>query len=94
MKRIAVDADELLLEEARKVLDARTDAELVDKALEEVARVARLKRGIKALKETGDVFWMNYLEEIRPNSYAAHELRRASYEGREPKVDAIGDRSR
>lgn len=32
-------------------------------------RVADLDRAIRALKETPDVFWPNYLEELRPNSW-------------------------
>lgn len=83
MKHIPVD--ETLLEEARLVTGAMSDSEVVNTSLSEVVRVARLKRGIQALRDTRDLFWPNYLEETRPNSYAAYEARRAVYEGREPK---------
>ena len=42
---------------------------------EEAVRVVALKRAIQTLRETPDVFWPNYLEEIRPNSHAADEAR-------------------
>jgi Arc/MetJ family transcription regulator len=83
MKRTTVDVDETLIEEALKVIDARTYSAVVEKALAEVIRIANLKRGIKAMKDTSEVFTPNYLEEIRPNSWAAYEKRKASYEGRE-----------
>lgn len=91
MKRTSVDVDETLIEEALKVIDAPNYAAAVEKALEEVVRIARLKRGIRAMQDTSDIFWPNYLEELRPNSWAAYEKRRASYEGREV---VHGDRSR
>ena len=80
-----VNVDEQLLEEARRVMDGATDSDVVNKSLSEVIRVAALKRGIQTLRDTSDVFQPNYLEELRPNSYAAYEARRALYEGREPK---------
>jgi hypothetical protein len=49
-----------------------------DKPLSEVVRIARLTRGIQAMKNMSDVFWPNYLEEIRPNSWAAIEKRNAT----------------
>ena len=83
MNRIDVDVDPYLLEEAQKIADESSPAAIVDRALFELVRIARLKRGIQAMKDTDDVFWPNYLEEIRPNSWAAYEKRKASYEGRE-----------
>jgi hypothetical protein len=56
-----------------------------DAVPEEAARVIALKRAIQTLRETGDVFWPNYLEEIRPNSHAAHEARHTAHENRERK---------
>lgn len=94
MKRTAVDADESLLEEARKVTDETSPGAIVDKALEELVRVAKLKRGIQAIQSTKDIYSEKYLAEIRPNSWAGVELRRALYEGREPEFDPIGDRTR
>jgi hypothetical protein len=81
--RQEVDADPYLLEEATKVAGEDSPSAVVDKALSELVRIARLKRGIQAMKDTSDMFWPNYLEEIRPNSWAAYEKRKASYEGRE-----------
>ena len=93
MKRTTVEVDDILLEEARKVTQAESPSAIVAKALEELVRVAELKRGIHAMRETDDIFWPNYLEEIRPNSWAAYEKRRAAYEGREPREDRVGRRS-
>lgn len=86
-----VAVNEILLEEAIKVAGEDSASVVVDMALSELVRIARLKRGIQAMKDTSDVFWPNYLEEIRPNSYAAYEKRKALYEGRE--VEPRGDRS-
>ena len=86
--------DEALLNEARQVTGGDTDADVVAKALEEVLRVARLKRGVQAMRDTSDVFWPHYLMEIRPNAYDAYEKRRAAYEGREPEEVAVGHRPR
>jgi hypothetical protein len=80
---ITVTVNDTLLEEAIKVAGEDSPSAVVDLALAELVRVARLKRGIQAMKDTSDVFWPNYLEEIRPNSWAAYEKRKASYEGRE-----------
>ncbi len=93
IKRTTVEVDEFWLEEALKVGDGESPSEVVDKALQELVRIAELKRGIKALEVTEDVFWLHYLEEIRPNSWAAYELRRAAYEGRDPREVADGRRS-
>ena len=93
MNSLNVEVDEFLLDEAQKVLREQTPAEVVAEALREVVRVARLKRGIQAMRETEDLYWLGYLEEIRPNSYAAYELRRAAYEGREPSEVRLGRRS-
>jgi hypothetical protein len=89
-RRQEVDADPYLLEEATKVAKENSPSAVVDKALSELVRIARLKRGIQAMKDTSDMFWPNYLEELRPSSWAAYEKRKASYEGREV---ASGDRS-
>lgn len=78
-----VSVDLTLLEEARAVAGESSAALVVDKALSELVRIAQLKRGIQAMKDTSDLFWPNYLEELRPNSWAAYEKRKASYEGRE-----------
>jgi hypothetical protein len=83
MKQVVVD--ERLLEQASYLVDEQGDDAVVNKALSELVRVAKLKRGIQTLRDTRDVFVPNYLEELRPNSDAAYEARRAVYEGREPK---------
>lgn len=80
-KEVAVS--EYLLEEASKVAGEASPSAIVDKALSELVRIAQLKRGIQAMKDTSDMFWPHYLEEIRPNSWTAYEKRKASYEGRE-----------
>ena len=93
MKRTNVEVDEILLDQAREVADEQDASAVVATALREMVRVAALKRGIQAMRETNDIFWPNYLEEIRPNSWAAYEKRRAAYEGREPSEVGIGRRS-
>jgi Arc/MetJ family transcription regulator len=75
MARTTVEVDDALLQEALKATGEGTPTEVVEKGLMEVVRVARLKRGIEWLRTTKDVFWPNYLEEIRPNSWAAMEKR-------------------
>ncbi len=93
MSSLNVEVDEFLLDEARKVMHEDTPVAVVAEALREVVRIARLKRGIKAMRETSDLFWPGYLEEIRPNSWAAYEMRRAAYEGRDPSEVRVGRRS-
>lgn len=78
-----VSVNVALLEEATRVAGEDSAFAVVDKALSELVRIAQLKRGIQAMKDTSDMFWPNYLEELRPNSWAAYEKRKASYEGRE-----------
>ncbi len=75
MKRTNLVIDEQLLEKARRVTGERTYSAVVNKGLAELVRVADLDRAIRALKNTPDVFWPNYLEELRPNSWAAQERR-------------------
>jgi hypothetical protein len=94
MKRLKVSVDPQLLEAARHVTPERTDEAIVNRGLEELVRVANLKRGIKAMRETDDVFWPNYLEEIRPNSYAAYEKRLALYTGKKPRKVTRGRSTR
>lgn len=91
--KVTVEVSEFWLNEARKVIGRDEPSVVVDKALEEIVRIADLKRGIKALEDTNEVFWPHYLEETRPNSWAAYELRRAAYEGREPREIVNGRRS-
>jgi hypothetical protein len=67
-KEVAVN--EYLLEEASKVAGEASPSAVADKALSELVRIARLKRGIQAMKDTSDVFW--------PNSWAAYEKRKAN----------------
>jgi hypothetical protein len=80
---ITVTVNDILLEEAIKVAGEDSPSVVVDMALAELVRIARLKRGIQTMKDTSEVFWPNYLEETRPNSWAAYEKRKALYEGRE-----------
>ena len=94
MKRTTtVEVSEFWLDEAKKVVHEEQPSAVIEKALQELVRVAELKRGIQTLQDTNDVFWPHYLEEIRPNSWAAYELRRAAYEGREPEKVVNGRRS-
>lgn len=85
-----VTVNDILLEEAIKVAGEDSPSAVVDLALAELVRIARLKRGIQAMKDTSEVFWPNYLEEIRPNSWAAYEKRKALYEGREVEPRGSG----
>ncbi len=94
MKSATVEVDEDLLESARRFTSEETATDVVRKALEELVRVAELKRGVQAMRDTNEVFWPHYLEEIRPNSWAAYEKRRAAYEGREPEEVTPGSRPR
>lgn len=93
MKRTSVAVDDILLDQARTVLNEDDPSAIVATALRELVRIADLKRGIRAMRETNDIFWPNYLEDLRPNSWAAYEKRRAAYEGREPREVGIGGRS-
>ena len=94
MKRTNVVLNEGLLEEAMRVTGERTYSGVVNKGLEELVRVATLKRGIQALIDTEDVFWPQYLAEIRPNSGAAYEMRRAAYRGQKSGKAKRGTRTR
>lgn len=91
MQRREVAVNEYLLEEATKIAGENSPSAVVDKALSELVRIARLKRGIQAMKDTSDMFWPNYLEELRPSSWAAYEKRKALYEGGE--VEPSGSRT-
>ncbi|HUP61214.1 MAG TPA: type II toxin-antitoxin system VapB family antitoxin [Thermoanaerobaculia bacterium] len=79
MKRKTVTVDEELLEKARQVTGERTNSAVVDTALTELLqRVDRLQRAIERFRATPDFFWPDYLETIRPNSWAAQERRAAA----------------
>ena len=65
MARTFVEVDDELLQEALKVTGAETPTEVVEKGLIEVVRVASLRHGIEWLRTTKDVFWPNYLEQLR-----------------------------
>jgi hypothetical protein len=84
MKRTNVVLDEELLETARRVTGEKTYSATVNKALAEVVRKARLQKAYHALMNGPDPFWPGYLEEIRPNSYAAIEARKKA----QPRVAA------
>jgi Arc/MetJ family transcription regulator len=85
MKRTSVVLNEELLKQAMKVTGKETYAAVIDHALQELVRVGRLERGIQALRDTPNVFLPGYLEEIRPNSWAAIEKRKAASERRAPR---------
>ncbi len=92
MRMKSVEVSETLLEQARRVVPYDQPDKVVEHALLELVRVAELKRGIQTLEDTNDVFWPNYLEELRPNSWSAYEKRRAVYEGREPDEEVLRGR--
>jgi putative antitoxin of VapBC-like toxin-antitoxin system len=79
MKRTNVVLDEQLLEEARRVTGERTYSGTVNKALAEMVRKTKLKQAFEQMYANGDPFVPGYLEEIRPNSYAAIEARRKKH---------------
>ena len=85
MKRANVVLNEELLDEALKITGERTYSAVLNRGLAELVRLAKLKRGIQSMRDTPDVFLPHYLEELRPNSWAAYENRRAAYEGRPPR---------
>jgi hypothetical protein len=69
MKRTNVVLDEKLLEEARKVSGEKTYSATITKALENVVRKKRFWEAygkFEKMAHEDDVFWPNYLEEIRP----------------------------
>jgi putative antitoxin of VapBC-like toxin-antitoxin system len=71
-----VAVDDELLKEALSVTGEPTSSEVVNKALAELVRVTKLRKAFEDLRRNGDPFWPGYLEQIRPNSYAAIEARR------------------
>jgi hypothetical protein len=93
MKRTNVVLDEELLEQARRVTGERTYSATVNRALAEMVRKANLKESFARLYANGDPFFPGYLEELRPNSYAAIEARRkkrvAASEHRAPRKKAV-----
>lgn len=81
MKRTNVVLDEELLERARQVTGERTYSAVVTKGLEELVRVAELKRAIQAMRDTKDFFFPGYPEMIRPNLWTPNEKKTTPSKG-------------
>src|SRR5687768_5454953 len=95
MKRMNVVLDEELVDEVRRESGERTYSAALTKELEEFVRIARLTRAIQEMRDTKDFFRPGYLEKIRPNSWAAIEMRRAAEKKTKPrKKVARGRRAR
>jgi len=73
MKRTNLVLDEKLLEEARRMLGARTYSETVNKALDEAIRITKI-RGIPQF--FGKIKWEGDLSEMRKDRFPAVKRRK------------------
>jgi hypothetical protein len=86
MKRINVTVDEALLNEVKRATGERTSSGTINKALEEFARVNRLRKGLAELQKLGDdAFWPGYYESVGYEPPAAEKKRVSADERRAPR---------
>lgn len=65
MKRMNVMIDETVLQEAHRITGEKNYSATINRALQELVRVNKVREGIRALSGTG--WWEGNLEEMRRN---------------------------
>ena len=82
MKRMNVVIDETALQQAHRVTGEKTYSATINRALQELVRVDKVREGIRALSGTG--WWEGNLEEMRRDR-TFEEIRNEPMPAKSPK---------
>jgi|SRR5437016_885676 len=86
MKRRNVVLDEKLLDEAVELTGEKTYSAAINRALGEMVRKLKVKRGIERFQQYEDPFWPGYAEELFGKEWAARQRRRESARRKEKEA--------
>ena len=92
MKRTNVILDEKLLQEAIELTGEKTYSAAINRALSEMVRKLKVRRGIERFQQYEDPFWPGYAEELFGKEWAERQRKReAARKSEKPKVSFIAD---
>jgi len=76
MKRTNVILDEQLLKDAVELTGEKTYSAVINRALSEIVRKLKVKRGIERFQQYEDPFWPGYAEELFGKEWAERQRKR------------------
>ena len=76
MKRTNVILDEQLLKDAVELTGEKTYSAAINRALSEMVRKLKVKRGIEQFQQYEDPFWPGYAEELFGKEWAERQRKR------------------
>ena len=92
MKRTNVILDEKLLQEAIELTGEKTYSAAINRALTEMVRKLKVKRGLQWFASLKDPFWPGYAEELFGKDWAERQRKREeARKSEKPKVSFIAD---
>jgi hypothetical protein len=92
MKRTNVILDERLLDEAVELTGEKTYSAAINRALGEMVRKLKVKRGIERFQQYEDPFWPGYAESLFGTEWAERQRKREEAHKKEkPKFSLIAD---
>src|SRR4051794_39103691 len=93
MKRTNVILDENVLKEAVELTGEKTYSAVINRALEEMVRKLKVKRGIERFQQYEDPFWPGYAEELFGKEWAERQRQReaARKADEKPRQSMIAD---
>ena len=92
MKRTNVILDEKLLNEAVELTGEKTYSAAINRALSEMVRKLKVKRGLQWFASLKDPFWPGYAEELFGKEWAERQRKREeARKSQKPKVSDIAD---
>jgi|ERR1051325_11028957 len=92
MKRTNVILDEKLLNEAVELTGEKTYSAAINRALEEMVRKLKVKRGLQWFASLKDPFWPGYAEELFGKEWVERQRQREQARKRQKaKVSMIAD---
>lgn len=91
MKRTNVILDEKLLKDAVELTGEKTYSAAINRALGEMVRKLKVKRGIERFQQYEDPFWPGYAEELFGKEWAERQRKRDEAREKKSRVSMIAD---
>jgi hypothetical protein len=92
MKRTNVILDEQLLKDAVELTGEKTYSAAINRALGDMVRKLRLKKGLEWFTSLEDPWWPGYAEELFGKEWAErHQQRQKAREKEQPRFSIIAD---
>ena len=91
MKRTNVILDEQLLKDAVELTGEKTYSAAINRALDEMVRKLKVKRGIERFQQYEDPFWPGYAEELFGKEWAERQRKREEEREKKARFSMIAD---